>query len=74
MTDELVVWICAPPEAECIDADTIAWRAAHSYKSRWPGFDAFVPAPLRDERSAELHLVGTGDGVLAYLGPAHLSA
>lgn len=75
VTDELVVWICAPPEVELIDAETIAWRAARQYKAAWRGFDAFVPAALRGRRAAELHLVGEGaDGALAYLGPALLAA
>jgi hypothetical protein len=71
-TDALVVWICAPPETGLIDAQTIEWRAARRYGR---GFDAFVPAPLRSEPPAELHLAGTGtDGALAYLGRAHLAA
>jgi hypothetical protein len=75
VTEEIVVWICAPPEAELIAAETIAWTAARRYKARWRGFDAFVPAPLRDERRADLHLVGRSTiGALAYLGPAHLAA
>jgi len=28
VTDEMVVWICAPPEVELIDAETIEWHAA----------------------------------------------
>jgi hypothetical protein len=74
VTDESVVWICTPPEVELIDAETIEWHAARRYKARWRGFDAFVPAPLRTEPRAELHLVGTStNGALAYLGPAHLA-
>ena len=43
--------------------------------TRRRGFDAFVPAPLRSEPYAELHLVGAAaDGGLSYLGPAHLAA
>jgi hypothetical protein len=75
VTDALVVWICAPPEVDLLDAETIGWRAVRAYKNRWRGFDAFVPAPLREEPRAELHLVGqVTDGALAYLGPAHLTA
>jgi hypothetical protein len=75
VSDELVVWICAPPEVELIDAETIQWQAARRYKARWRGFDAFVPAPLREKRRADLHLVGEStSGALAYLGPAHLAA
>lgn len=75
VTDEMVVWICAPPEVELIDAETIAWRAVRRYTARRHGFDAFVPAPLRREPRAELHLVGAAtDGALSYLGPAHLAA
>jgi hypothetical protein len=75
VSDEMVVWICAPPEAELIDAETVAWMAARRYKPRSRSFDAFVPAPLREQRPADLHLVGrTTAGALAYLGPAHLAA
>jgi hypothetical protein len=75
VTDEMVVWICAPPEVELIDAETIAWRAARRYTARRRGFDAFVPAPLRREQCAALHLVGTAtNGALTYLGPAYLAA
>jgi hypothetical protein len=75
VTDERVVWICAPPEVELLDAETIAWHAARQYEARRRGFDAFVPAPLRREPRAELHLVGTStSGALAYLGPAHLAS
>jgi hypothetical protein len=70
VADELVVWVCRPPEAELFDAETIEWRAARGY-----GLDAFVPAPLRRERPAALHLVGaTADGALVHLGRAHLAA
>jgi hypothetical protein len=75
VTDEMVVWICGPPEVELINAETIEWHAARRYKPRWRGYDAFVPAPLRREPRAELHLVGAdANGTLTYLGPAHLSA
>jgi hypothetical protein len=70
VADELVVWVCRSPEAELFDAGTIEWRAARGY-----GLDAFVPAPLRRERPAALHLVGvTTDGALVHLGRAHLAA
>jgi hypothetical protein len=75
VTDEMVAWICAPPEVELIDAETITWRAVRRYRGRWRDFDAFVPAPLRSEPGAELHLVGTAtNGELTYLGPAQLAA
>jgi hypothetical protein len=75
VTDEIVVWICAPPEVELIDAETVVWRASRRYTARWRGFDAFVPVVLRREPRAQLHLVGTAtDSALNYLGPAHLAA
>jgi hypothetical protein len=75
VSEEMVVWICASPEAELIDAATIEWRGVRRYGARRRGFDSFVPAPLRREPRAELHLVGTAtDGVLIYLGRGHLAA
>lgn len=75
VTDAMVVWPCASPEAELVDAETIKWRAARRYTQPGRGFDAFVPAPLRGERRAELHIVGRSTcGALFYLGPAHLGS